>query len=954
MTAVLEAPKVSGAPARPVTATLGSAAGRWRVAIRLARRQVVRTKLSSLLVVILVALPIAAMTAYGVFAASTLGTPEDRVRAELGAMQAWITPAGVPGEGFWQAPTQPQWTGYPAGADDSWEVPDGTIPDDPIGALPPGTETILLTSATARVETRDGLGLVAAWTGDAWDPRFSGAFDLVDGERPTRATEAMVTPATLERLGVLIGGDLTLAEGGGTFEIVGTLDAATLPDSASGVFLPGTAELRGVIGGERRWYLPEPALSWEDVQALNEEGVVAYSRAVVLDPPTALRKEVRGSVLDQWASVWPTVLVVAAGGLFAAYVVVMLAGAAFAVAARRQQRSLAVAASVGANRGDLSRIVLLQGTTLGALGGVTGLILGVGVAALVVAVTADGSATQYWGFHVPWPGLAAIFVFAVVVGTASALVPSRTVARTDPLRALRGARRPQKPGVARPVWGSIVLLVGIVTTIACAFVVAAVNVSDLTGDSPLRYIPALGIVVGPILTQVGILMSGGWLLWTTSRLLSRVGLAARIASRDAAANAGRTVPAFAAIAATVFIGVFAVGQSSMQTAQNARTWYYAAPLGSLSISIWPGAGSTMGVVDPDAAQTGAAAALDVAEGAGATGTAVIARQQPTHWNYSSAEEVPDELTLAIALLPAEHLLDPEIDDSFTSNGQDPDNPLSVVRPEDLETVLGITLTPGERAAYRDGAAIVADRRFVTDGEISIAAWSGGDLVDGMPSNVWIPWTGQRIADPAWEERMDAIVVDAPMQPTAIAIAPATAARLGLAAVPERVIASLEAPPSTQERDRLQAQVDLASGDDFMLSHSFEAGPPSDATWMVPLLSVVGVLVLGASAVALGLARFERRPDDATLSAVGGTPVLRRNIGFWQGLIIAGFGTMAGAIAGVLPPIGFAIQSRGTLLLGDIPWQILGLFCVGLSLAIALVNWLVPPRRPDLTRRTAIT
>ncbi len=169
-----------------------------------------------------------------------------------------------------------------------------------------------------------------------------------------------------------------------------------------------------------------------------------------------------------------------------------------------------------------------------------------------------------------------------------------------------------------------------------------------------------------------------------------------------------------------------------------------------------------------------------------------------------------------------------------------------------------------------------------------------------------------------------------------------------------MIASLEAPPSIEERDRLQAQIELASGEDFSLSYSFESGPPSDAAWMVPLLSVVAVLVLGASAVALGLARFERRPDDATLAAVGGTPLLRRNIGFWQGLIIAGFGTMAGAIAGILPPIGFAIQSRGTLLLSDIPWQILGLFCVGLSLAIALVNWLVPPRRPDLTRRTAIT
>ncbi|GAA5095875.1 hypothetical protein GCM10025760_28760 [Microbacterium yannicii] len=954
MTEVLEAP--TGASAQPDAAPprpRGGGWSRWRVAVRLARRQVRRTRLSSLLIVALVALPIAAMTAYGIYAASSLGTPEDRVRAELGEMQAWVAPAGVAGEGFWQAPTQPQWTGYPADDDGSWEVPEGAIADDPISALPAGTETILLTSATARIETPGGLGLIGAWTGDAWDSRFSGAFDLVDGERPADAREAMVTPATLARLGVQIGGDLTLADGAGTFEIVGTLDAATLPDAASAVFLPGTAELRELIGGERRWYLPAPALSWEDVQALNEDGVVAYSRAVVLDPPTQLRDEVRGSVLDEWMNIWPTVLVVAAGGLFAAYVVVMLAGAAFAVAARRQQRSLAVAASVGANRSDLSRMILLQGTTLGALGGAAGLVLGAGVAAGVMGLTADGSATQYWGFHVPWPGLAAILVFAVVVGTASALVPARSVARTDPLRALRGARRPQKPGVARPVWGSVVLLVGVATTLLCAFVVAAVNISDLTGDNPLRYIPALGIVVGPILTQVGILMSGGWLLWTTSRVLSRVGLAARIASRDAAANAGRTVPAFAAIAATVFIGVFAVSQSSMQTAQNARTWYYSAPLRSLSISIWPGADSTAGVVDLEGAQTGAAAAVDVAEDAGATRVAVIERQQPSHWSYGSADEVPDDLSLAIALLPREHLLDPEVEDSYISNGQDPDNPLSVVRPEDLETVLGVPLTPGQRAAYRDGGAIVADHRYITDSEVTIAAWSGGDLMDGMPSNVWIPWSGQRIAEPTWEERLDAIAVDAPLQPTAIAIAPATADRLGITAAPERVIASLDAPLSTEERDRLQTQVELASDEDFTLGYSVEAGPPSDAAWMVPLLSVVAVLVLGASAVALGLARFERRPDDATLAAVGGTPLLRRNIGFWQGLIIAGFGAVAGAVAGILPPIGFAIQSRGDLLLGDIPWQVLAAFCLGLPVAIALVNWLVPPRQPDLTRRTAI-
>jgi putative ABC transport system permease protein len=117
--------------------------------------------------------------------------------------------------------------------------------------------------------------------------------------------------------------------------------------------------------------------------------------------------------------------------------------------------------------------------------------------------------------------------------------------------------------------------------------------------------------------------------------------------------------------------------------------------------------------------------------------------------------------------------------------------------------------------------------------------------------------------------------------------------------------------------------------------------------------VVSVLVVGASSVALGLARFERRPDDATLAAVGGTPALRRRIGFWQGLLIAGFGTMAGAVAGILPAIGLSIQSPRSMNLADVPWWTLAVLAVALPLAIAVINMLVPPRAPDLTRRTVI-
>lgn len=910
--------------------------------------------MSSLLIATLIALPIAAMTAYVVFAASSVGTPADRADVELGEMQAWVAPVGVPDAGFWQAPTQPQWNGYPAEENGGWIVPDGAILEDPLASLPAGTETVQVTSGRARVVTEGGAALLAAWTGDTWDARFAGAFDLIDGERPTRGDEAMVTEAALERIGLALGGRLVLADGAGDFEIVGTLDVATLRDDESAVFLPGTDATRALVGGDQRWYLPDLALSWDDVQSLNEDGIVAYSREVVLDPPSVLREDVPNSILvDEWQAVWSLVLVVSAGGLFAAYVVVMLAGAAFAVAARRQQRSLAVAASVGASPKDLSRTILLQGTVLGAVGGAAGLALGVGVAAVVMALTANGSATQFWGFHVPWLGLASILVFAVLVGTISALIPARRVARSDALSALRGARRPQRPSASRPVWGSILLAAGVGITVACAFAVVAIDGSDIPWNSPLRYAPAYGIVIGPIIAQVGILMSGAWLLWSTARLLSRVGLAARLASRDAAANAGRTVPAFAAIAATVFIGVFALGQGSMQTAQNARYWYYQAPVGSSFVSIWPGTDGT-GVVDPDAADAAVSSALDVLEILGATESGVVSSQsQGAIWNYTSAEDVPDELEFAIALMPDRFLIDPEVQDSFRSNGQDPDNPLSVVAATELETVLGVPLTSAQLAAYANGAAVVADARFVTDGTITIARWSGGDIYDGMPSNVWIPWPDQQIAEPTWEGQLEAIVVDAPHQPTAIALSPATAVELGIAVVPERVIGSTDVQPTTELLDRAQAQSELLSGSGYTLAPGIESGPPSDAPWLVPLLSAVAVLVLGASAVALGLARFERRPDDATLAAVGGTRGLRRRIGFWQGLLIAGFGTLAGAAAGILPPIGFAIQSQGDLRLGDVPWWLLVGFCVALPLGIALANWLVPPRHPDLTRRTAI-
>ncbi|QYM65579.1 ABC transporter permease [Microbacterium sp. Se5.02b] len=611
---------------------------------------------------------------------------------------------------------------------------------------------------------------------------------------------------------------------------------------------------------------------------------------------------------------------------------------------------LAVAASVGASASDLRRVILLQGTALGLVSGVIGLALGVGAASITMAVLADGTATQFWGFHVPWLILAGILAFSVLVGTISAAFPARTVARSDTLSALRGARRPQSPRASRPIWGSILLLVGVAHD-RQRFRCPGDRRHRSPVGLPLRTIPPFGIVIGPVLVQIGILLSGRWLLWVTAKALSRLSLAARIAARDAAANSSRTVPAFAAIAATVFIAVFAIGQTSMQNAWTARDWMYQAPVGTLAISIHE-TGTGAPLDDPAAAEA-EKAGIELADAVGASGIAVVSHQ-PEIWSYASAGDVPADATRVIAVMPERHLLDPVEQDSF-SGGQNRANPIAVIAADEVEDALGITMTSAQRAAYRSGAAIVTDPDYVTDGTIDVGAWTGREAYEGeMPDNIWTRWEeGPPRSEPIWEKKVDAIELDLPHQGIAVAIAPETATELDMEIRPFLVIASFDGPVPVEVRDRVQEQADASTADAWVLAPYFEDGPPDDSLWMIPILAAVGVLVLGASGVALSLARFERRPDDATLSAVGGTDSLRRRIGFWQGLIIAGFGTIAGAAAGVLPPIGFAIQSRDVLLISDIPWLVLALLAVALPLAIATVSWLVPPRKAELTRRTAI-
>lgn len=144
------------------------------------------------------------------------------------------------------------------------------------------------------------------------------------------------------------------------------------------------------------FYLPDTALNWSQVRALNAHGAVVFSRQVVLNPPN----KVDYTLGDTNLRLPPYFSLVVAIAGFALFEVCLLAAAAFLVGTRVDRRSFATIASVGGDRRVLFRIVSFGGLVLGGLGGLLGSAVGVGVGYLYQMFVDDGSRLTHPGFHV--------------------------------------------------------------------------------------------------------------------------------------------------------------------------------------------------------------------------------------------------------------------------------------------------------------------------------------------------------------------------------------------------------------------------------------------------------------------------------------------------------------------------------------------------------------------------
>jgi putative ABC transport system permease protein len=804
--------------------------------LRMARRQVVRNKLRSLLIVALIAVPVAAVTMAAVLYRSAPLSTRQQVEKQLGAADARLT---------WYGDGRPL-TQTPDGVTtDGWADPGagtGPAPAD-LGTLLPGATVVPEWHDEALVKTPAG----AAWaelTGvDLTNPKLRPAVRLVSGAWSAGPDEA-VLGADLARLsGVAVGDTVTLRRPAATLTVVGIVSYPYQNLARYLAVSPATYATLGAHQDASSWLVARNApVTWSDVRALNQHGVLVYSRAVQFHPPP--KSEVPVSPFGSTGVPKKAAVTVAVAVGMAVLQLALLAGPAFAVSARRRQRELALIAATGGDRSVLRRTLLAESLVLGVLGAVLGSLLG-NACAVLFRMLDDRVTGPLRLRPVELSGIAVLGLLAALVG---ALLPAHWASRLDVVAALAGRR-----GTTHRPWRVSVLGLG------------CLGVGMLAGLVGAGRAEVLLILPGLALCELGVLALTPGILNLAGLLAPRLPVALRIALRDASRNRTAAVPALAAVlaatTASVAIAVFAASYAAKERLQYVPQLPRNVALVSLPAD------------NPYAAE---AAVRDLTRYLSTSRVDVLGGNQCPNasCSYATIERPVANQCDPNRMRPT----DPRCTggELYAIGGLDQ----LVLTADQLGAVAG-TVSPADRQALQAGRVLLRSALDLSGpGQVTITRSSGGEPAESttevLPAAV--------LSDPG-DLRFTAV------------FSPATANRLGFSVQPTSVLARLHAPPTASQLEALTGA--LA---DYELGAEIEHGYVDRYhTPVLAALIAAVVIAMGATALATALAVVDSRPDLATLWAVGAGPGVRRRLSVARSAVVAVIGVLLGTGLGFLPP-----------------------------------------------------
>ncbi len=233
--------------------------------------------------------------------------------------------------------------------------------------------------------------------------------------------------------------------------------------------------------------------------------------------------------------------------------VAFVTGAAFAAGIRRRLREIGLLGSNGADEGHIRATVVGEGLTIGSIGSLTGVGLGIGVLML------GRPLLQRFVYRVDGFELALTDVLGpVLVAMTSVLlavsIPARTASQVTPITALQG----RMPTSAPKRW--VVPFGG-----ACAgagLLLLTVSLASNAGSAGFM------VGVGVVLMAGGVAMLAGPILAAASKLADHVPATGRLILRDAGRHRTRAAVAVAAIMVILLIPVMVITVDATTVEKN--------------------------------------------------------------------------------------------------------------------------------------------------------------------------------------------------------------------------------------------------------------------------------------------------------------------------------------------------------------------------------------------------
>ncbi|MGW0065155.1 FtsX-like permease family protein, partial [Streptosporangium sandarakinum] len=522
------------APVMTRTGTTGAARSRpaaFLAALRISRRDALRARGRSALIVVMVGLPVLVIVFALIFAATADITRREGLTARIGTADLRIVTLGRPDtDGRASTPTS------------SAEV---------MRLLGPGARIIPANEGSADFRGERGYDNASARELDLRDPLTKGMYRLLRGRLPAAPGEIVVTPGAEER-GARFGTTPAVTFKLTPMRVVGVVEHPHQTKSAEIIGLPGTLLFDGADGRGTGWLAdtPEP-VTLRDIRGLQAANLNVEAPATVKD--TSDYRDTRDIVAVG--------LIVVMGVLE----VVLLAGPAFAVGARRRRRELALVAAQGGSPGQVRMVLLADGVVLGGGAALLGLVLGVGLGALSAVLEVGRLIGGVGPLDIPWVPVLAVAALGAASGVAAAVLPAVRAARQDVAAVLAGRRSPARDRAGRPIIGAVLVVAGAVAA------VRAIG-SDRVWVLAAEVLALLGLVA---LTPSMVRLAAA-----AARALP---LPLRLAARDAARNRGRTASAVAAVLTAAAAFTMAAVAFDSALAERRDAFHPTVPAGTVEI-----------------------------------------------------------------------------------------------------------------------------------------------------------------------------------------------------------------------------------------------------------------------------------------------------------------------------------------------------------------------------------